>query len=352
VANKAKEIIIPDKGVFRTIFLYVGQGDSTLMVIPDGVSHKYVLVDSHQDEKCGGIDIVRLLVDLFEDDKRKLDVYINTHPHNDHLGKVKDIYKKIGILQVWHSGHKPGGEHKDVYTDLEYVIKELDKKNVFCLKGSCEENKIDDKEVKLGNINYNILAPAEYVADEIEDEKPEDRYRRIHEQCGVIRFKYGKNEKQILLTGDADYDAWTKHITEYHKDRLPSFVLSAVHHGSNTFFWAGDPKKEEPYTKHLNVIKPKYIVISAPKKNESVHGHPDTKAVALYKKQVGDEGVHHLGEKRECVVVDITDEGDIDIYPDDTLVETYGIDKDKGSGTEGKKFYTGIVTKIDHKPMG
>ncbi len=35
----------------------------------------------------------------------------------------------------------------------------------------------DDKEVKLGKINYNILAPAEYVSDDIEDEKPEDRYK-------------------------------------------------------------------------------------------------------------------------------------------------------------------------------
>ena len=34
-----------------------------------------------------------------------LDIYINTHPHVDHLAKVKKLYDDIGISQLWHSGH-------------------------------------------------------------------------------------------------------------------------------------------------------------------------------------------------------------------------------------------------------
>lgn len=354
MSNKAKEIIIPDKKVFRIIFLYVGQGDSTLLVVPDGDNHKFVLIDSNKDESAGGIDIIRLLEDLFEDENRGLDIYINTHPHIDHLDSVKEIYtnKKIGISQVWHSGHIPGKDHKDAYDSLRYVMDKIGEDNVFRLKGSQEENKLDDKEVRLGDINYDVLAPAEYVCDEIEDEKPEDRYRRIHEQCTVIRFKYGKKEKQILITGDADYDAWTKHITNYHKDRLSSFILSAVHHGSNTFFWKDEPDKEDPYKKHLDNINPKHIVVSAPKSKESRHNHPHKEAMDLYKEEVGEDNLHHLGENRECIIVDIKDDGEIDIYPDDSLVETYGTNKDNGNGNEDKKIYTGIVTQIDRKPMG
>ena len=38
MGNKAQDIIIPkEKHVFRTVFLYVGQGDATLLVIPEGV---------------------------------------------------------------------------------------------------------------------------------------------------------------------------------------------------------------------------------------------------------------------------------------------------------------------------
>ena len=149
---------------------------------------------------------------------------------------MKEIYKQIGIEKLWHSGHKPGGDHKEAYEDLDYVVKKLGDDNVYILKGSKEDNKLGDKTIKLGDINYNVLAPAEYVADEIEGEMPDERYSRIHEQCGVIRFKYGTDEKQILITGDADYDAWKEHIADYHKDRLPSTVLSAAHHGSNSFF--------------------------------------------------------------------------------------------------------------------
>lgn len=50
MSNKAKEIIIPNRsGVFRIVFLYVGQGDATLLVVPDGPAYQYVLVDSNHD---------------------------------------------------------------------------------------------------------------------------------------------------------------------------------------------------------------------------------------------------------------------------------------------------------------
>jgi beta-lactamase superfamily II metal-dependent hydrolase len=149
MGNKAKEIIIPEKGVLRIIFLYVGQGDSTLLVVPSEEKHKFVLVDSNQDDSLGGINIVKLLKDLFKDEDRKLDVYINTHPHKDHLTGIKNIYNEVGIEQLWHSGHKPGGEHKEVYKELEYVMKELGERNVFRLRGSREENKLDEEKIKL-----------------------------------------------------------------------------------------------------------------------------------------------------------------------------------------------------------
>jgi len=352
MANVAKEVIIPaEPNIFRTVFLYVGQGDSTLLVVPDQGSYKYVLIDSNFDESSGGIDLVRLLKDLFKGQKTVLDAYVNTHPHKDHLGKVKEIYEEIGIHQVWQSGHKPGGEHKEIYKDLEFVMNKVVGKNVFRLRGSREENKLDNETVKLGDLNYNVLAPADYVSEEIEGEKPEDRYKRIHEQCGVIRFRYGRDEKQILLTGDADYNAWKEHITDYHAQRLPSTVLSAAHHGSNSFFWK-DSTEEEPYKKHIEKIKPGYIVVSAPKKDESRNGHPDNEAMDLYKKEVGNDAVFHLGDKRVCIIVDINSAGEIDLYPDDELVKEYG-KKGKGDGGGGKKILIPPpVTRIDRKPMG
>lgn len=354
MVNIAKDVIIPTtSGIFRVVFLYVGQGDSTLLVVPAGAAYKYVLIDSNEDESAGGIKLLNMLKDLFKGTEDKLEVYINTHPHKDHLDMVKKIYKEVGIRQVWHSGHKPGSEHKDAYKDLEYVMKEVGEENVFRLRGSREDNKLDETTIKLGDTDYNVLAPADYVSDEIEDEKPEDRYRRIHEQCGVIRFRYGKDEKQILITGDADYSAWTDHITDYHKDRLPSKVLSAVHHGSNSFFWKDSVNKQKPYKKHLEKIKPTYIVVSAPKSEESRHGHPDKEAMDLYRDEVGEDNLFHLGNKRECIIVDITADGKMELYPDDELVKEYGVEGN-GGGSKGTKaaIVSPVITKIDRKPMG
>ena len=195
---------------------------------------------------------------------------------------------------------------------------------------------MDEEKIVLGDINYNVLAPADYVSDDIEGEKPEARYARIHEQCGVIRFKYGQDEKQILITGDADYKAWTDHITDYHKDRLPSTVLSVAHHGSRSFFWKDADTDAPPYKDHLKEIKPTYVTVSAPKKKESKHDHPHEEAMDLYRDEVGDDNVFHLGEKRECIIVDISPEGDIDLYPDDDLVREYG-KKNGGKSGSGKR---------------
>ena len=34
--TKAKQILIPPVGVLRTAFLYTGQGEATLMIVPNG----------------------------------------------------------------------------------------------------------------------------------------------------------------------------------------------------------------------------------------------------------------------------------------------------------------------------
>ena len=239
----AERIIKPIKaGIFRTVFLYTGQGESTLLVIPTGstvTDYMYVLVDCDRDKEPNEIDLVEMFKDLFQT-SGNLSVFINTHPHNDHIGGIKDVYNEIGFLEVWHSNHKPGGKHKDKYKEFQYVLKKVGKENEYFLLGTNDFNKIrksDDTEIdkKLGEIDFQVFSPAEYLCEDIEDSDAEERNKRIHEQCGVIKFTYGKDAKSILFTGDSDKTAWKEHITEYHKVNLPAFVLSASHHGSRTF---------------------------------------------------------------------------------------------------------------------
>jgi hypothetical protein len=128
--------------------------------------------------------------------------------------------------------------------------------------------------------------------------------------------------------------------------------LSAAHHGSRSFFWKDADTDEDPYKEHLDNIGPTYVVVSAPKEKENKHDHPHKEAMDLYKDEVGDDNVFHLGEKRECIIVDINADGGIDLYPDDDLVKEYGKKDSGGKGGGGKRIVPPPVSKIDKKPMG
>lgn len=360
----AERIIKPTKaGIFRTVFLYTGQGESTILVIPNGPNvndYLYVLVDSDKDNEPKEIDLVKLFKDLFKE-SGELSVFINTHPHNDHIGGIKELYDDIGFNEVWHSNHKPGGEHKAKYENLKYVINKVGKSNEFFLRGSNDKNKVrksDDTEVikKLGEIDYQVLSPAEYLCEDIEDADADERNRRIHEQCGVIKFTYGSDPKSILITGDSDKTAWKDHITSHHKNNLKAEILSASHHGSRTFFKDSEDD-EDIYETHIENIKPTYLIISAPKQKDSPHGHPHDDAMELYKKHLDEDDILHLGENFISVIVDIDKDGTLNVNTDTELVETYGTGSDDEDGDNDNDDYSKVsigsqTTRIDNKPMG
>lgn len=362
----AEKVLKPKKaGIFRSIFLYTGQGETTLLIIPTGPNvsdYMYVLLDSDLDKEEYEINLVRMFKDLFSKEGQ-LSVFINTHPHDDHLGGIREIYDEIGFQEVWHPNHKPGKMKGDSFKDFEYVLKKVGKKNEYHLKGTNSPNKIqttDDKEVikKLGNVGYIVLSPAEYLCDEIDDEKPEVRYNRIHEQCGVLKFTYGKKAKSILFTGDSDKEAWKSHITDYHTDKLPSTVLSASHHGSRTFFKVNEDD-EDIYTDHIEKIQPNYLIISAPKQEDSPHDHPHDDAMDLYKDYIDEDGIFHLGDGPYSVIVDIDDDGNLSVDTDTELIDAYADDNDDGGGekkdrnmSKASTFVIPSTTRIDNKPMG
>ena len=123
--NKAKELLWPtDSNILvRFVWLYVGQGSSTIVLVRNGDTYKSLLVDINLDPKNGGVNVPTLLADLLEEDN--LDVFVNTHPHDDHLKGVVELSDKVNIDAVWHSGHKPGKKYDDAYKDLMKVVDEV-----------------------------------------------------------------------------------------------------------------------------------------------------------------------------------------------------------------------------------
>lgn len=318
--NAARSTLIPTDTsiVVRVVFLYVGQGSSILVLFRNGSEYRTLLVDINLHAKASGIDVPKLLKDLLG--SNPLHAFVNTHPHDDHLTGIKELDKTVTISEVWHSDHKPTKKHGERYDDLLEIIDRLDDSKVRILKGS-------DSAENLGDAEIHFLAPAEYVNDDVNEDDAENRYQRIHENCGVL--KIGKDSSWVLVTGDADLVAFRDHITEHHQDRLGAYVLDAAHHGSRSFFVAEEG--DEPYRDHIDAISPSFIVVSAPKNSESRHEHPHEDALKLYAEY---GTVLKMGPKRECYVCDIHEDGTADDPWSDEgkLVAAYGLADDDGGG--------------------
>ncbi len=352
MTNLAYQILWPtdQKLLLRCVHFYVGQGSSTLVLASDGSgSYRTMLIDINLDRERGGTDVPNLLADLFADTGGQLECFVNTHPHDDHLRGITELNELLSIGEVWHSGHKPGRQHEDAYKALMKVVEAVKAGGgqILELRGSREPS-------NFGDVVYYVLAPADYVKDEIEDEDTETRYRRIHEQCAVLRF--GVNHTWILVTGDADRNAWEKYITDYHgrgsENRLAAAIMTAPHHGSRTFFRYKE--EDEPFEEAIELIKPEYVIISAPTQEESPHGHPHDDAIELYAQHVRAKNILHTGENRYCYVCDVYEDGVYQIRDDKgRLAEAYPLgEEDESPGSQGKRSGSvPIISAVDHRPM-
>jgi beta-lactamase superfamily II metal-dependent hydrolase len=347
--NVAQDVIWPkDPNILvRVVFLHVGQGSSTIVLVSDGTGYRTILVDINLDASCDGIDVPKLMKDLVGD--QGLDLFINSHPHNDHLCGVKGLSDAVTIKNVWHSGHVPGRDNEAAYKELLSVIDKVARNG-----GGVEELCGSRSPRAIGEAECYVLAPAQHVKDSIDDETAEVRRRRIHEQCAVLKFGFGST--WVMLPGDADRDAWEKWITHYHRERLSAVVFAGSHHGSRTFFYYDDG--DEPYKDALRAIAPDYVVLSAPRRHESKHAHPHPRAVDFYTEQVGAENILHTGDNRYCFTCDIFRDGAFSVEPDrGALVEAYPIrgDDDGGGGDSGSgkpRATPFIITRVDERPMG
>lgn len=361
--SETEDILGPlDSSTMRVVFLYVGQGESTLILMPDGSGHHLsMLIDCNRAESLGGVNLPKFLADVLaknSDGKPVLDVFLNTHPHSDHLGGLDEIRESVHVGAVWHSGHKPSSAHKGPYGELDKLIKEVAGRRgqEVRLMGSRTPSNWGSGEV-------HVLSPAQYIVDEIEDETPEQRDASIHDQCGVVRIAFGNgnSKTRVMITGDSNKQAWMR-ITGYHgkpeDNRISAHVLSASHHGSYTFFKdrADDP---EPYEEHIETIAPERVIISAPDRKDSKHDHPDDDAVKRYTKAVGKDYVHHMGSRAWSFFIDAYSDGTYTLSDDrGKLAETFGFGDDDDDGGDGggsgtKNAAPAVISRVERsRPMG
>lgn len=205
--------------------LDVGQGDSSLIRL----KNKNILIDT------GGninYDISKnILIPYFKSvGIKKIDYLVLTHGDYDHMGEAINLVENFKVEKViFNCG---------LYNDLENeLIEVLDKKKIKYY--SCI------KELNIDNNKLYFLQTKEY-------DNENDNSNVIYSELNVYKF---------MFMGDASVTTEKEIMNKYN---LPDIdVLKVGHHGSKT-----SSSKE-----FINVINPKYSIISVGKNNR--YGHPN-----------------------------------------------------------------------------
>jgi len=239
------------QGELGIICLNAGQGDASIVLLPDG---KIMVVDCNTDNSPD--NIINILKDA---GIKKIDYLIITHPHRDHMSGTKDIADNFDVGEVWMTDFKRerNKESPESYAAYQEYVKALGKleKNGATIRTPTASNEPIFKD---GRLEIRSLGPSASVQGNNED---------IHEESLVLQIKTGKTS--AVFAGDTTNNQLDR-ICKYYTIEKTSF-LHAPHHGS-----------EEGANKDaMKQIQPDYTVISVGKGNP--HGHPTSDAMKTYK---------------------------------------------------------------------
>ncbi|HUV97075.1 MAG TPA: ComEC/Rec2 family competence protein, partial [Acidobacteriaceae bacterium] len=227
------------RGVMEVTAIDVGQGDSLLIVTPDGHT---LLVDAGG--PVGGprtddpqFDIGEEVVSqyLWSRHIRRLDAVALTHAHSDHMGGMPAILRNFHPKVLW-VGNNP------MIPDYELLLALAAQEKIPVERMSAGER------FMLGGIHVRILAPAAAY-------RPGTR--AVNDDSLVMRIRY--ENTAALLEGDAEAPVEEQMVAT---EPLAAGLLKVGHHGSNT----------STIPSFLAAVHPQFAVISAGRHNP--FGHP------------------------------------------------------------------------------
>jgi competence protein ComEC len=217
----------------------VGQGDSLLVITPDG---KTLLVDGGgiggaPGKTARNFDVGEEVVSpvLWSRGIRHLDVVALTHAHSDHMGGLPAILRSFRPNELW-VGNNPSSEP---YVALLNEAQDLGVQVRPMRAGDGRA---------LGAADVKVLAP---LLNYIPGPEPGNN------DSLVLRVGYGATA--VLLEGDAESPIEREMLRE---DGLESTLLKVGHHGSATSTQPG----------FLSHVSPRFAIISCGLHNH--YGHP------------------------------------------------------------------------------
>jgi competence protein ComEC len=219
----------------------VGQGDSILLVFPDG---RRMLMDGggipafgHQtrSQLDTGEDVVAPY--LWDRGMRTVDVVALSHAHDDHIGGLPALVADFHPRELW-TGATPDSAGWRKLRD------EAARDGVKVIPMEAPRH------FEWGGATIDVLAP---LADYVPNDTPKNN------DSLVLRIRYGS--RSFLLTGDVEKPIEYRMLDE--SEIQPVDVLKVAHHGSRT-------SSTESF---LSAANPAFAIISVGEDNS--YGHPN-----------------------------------------------------------------------------
>lgn len=197
----------PD-GLLHIRFLDVGQGASTLMILPGGST---VLIDG------GGAfdssyDVGKRVVlpTLLAQGIRRIDVMVLSHPHPDHLNGLLGVLEEIPVGEVWDAW--------EAYPSQSYRRFRRLLRARHIRRRSLHR---DFNTIRVENVDFEVLHHGSGFTH--------GSNSRVNNDSLVLRATFG--DIGFLMTGDLEVDG-EKTLLKGRPARLRSAILQAPHHGS------------------------------------------------------------------------------------------------------------------------
>ncbi|EGS5729632.1 ComEC/Rec2 family competence protein [Clostridium perfringens] len=228
---------VPKDSELMISYMDVGQGDAAYIK----VNGNDILIDAGP--RSNSKELLEQLKAKNIDD---FELVIATHPHEDHIGGMVDVFKEYEVKAFY----SPKITHTTkTYENLVKAVK---------------DEGLKTKELKGGMVidvgegaKFEVFTPQKSEYEELNDYSP------------IMKLSFG--DTSYLFTGDAEKLAEEEALAKY-KTSLDSDVIKFGHHGSSS----------SSSNAFIEAVSPKYGIISCAKDNK--YGHPHRETLDIIKK--------------------------------------------------------------------